>query len=45
MESMSKIYGWTPEYIRQLQEKDNKTYMIYLTILAGESDAEKTVTK
>ncbi len=42
MEGMSTRYGWTPEYIRKLKEKDNNTYMIYINILAGESDSAKT---
>ena len=41
MESMSTRYGWTPEYIKKLELEDNKTYLTYLSILAGESDAEK----
>ena len=41
MEAMSARYGWTPEYIKKLEEKDNPTYLTYLNILIGESDAEK----
>ncbi len=45
MESMSTKYGWTADYIKELQEKDNPTYLTYLSILAGESDAEKVKVK
>ncbi len=41
MEFMSAKYGWTPDYIKHLQEEENTTYMMYLSIIAGESDAEK----
>ena len=41
MESMSERYGWTPDYIKDLKEKDNSTYMAYISILAGESEAKK----
>ena len=41
MEGMSTRYGWTPEYIKKLKEKDHNTYMIYMSILAGESDSAK----
>lgn len=41
MESMSERYGWTPDYIEYLKEKKESKYMTYVSILAGESEAEK----
>ena len=45
METMSSRYGWTPEYIKKLESENNNTYLMYLSILAGESDAEKVKDK